>query len=202
MPLPLTVRVPESSNVGSIGQKRKRGRPRKNENENQNENVGVGGGGVDKGTNVAIKDIVVYQNVDDNRDRDDKEMLNKDGEPVDLAVLGTLEDPFGEEMRRRTKGLGSSEELLRFLGRLNGQWGSTRKKRRIVDAGEFGNVLPKGWKLLLSIKRKEGRVWLHCRRYIRFFCWNVVSLIAYCCYLVDFLAKIVLVDRINTCKEH
>ncbi|XP_009613130.1 uncharacterized protein [Nicotiana tomentosiformis] len=166
VPLPLTVRVPESSNVGSIGQKRKRGRPRKNENENEKVGVGGGGGGVDKGTDVAIKDIVVYQNVDDNRDRDDKEMLNKDGEPVDLAVLGTLEDPFGEELRRRTEGLGSSEELLRFLGRLNGQWGSTRKKRRIVDAGEFGNVLPKGWKLLLSIKRKEGRVWLHCRRYI------------------------------------
>ncbi|KAH0681387.1 hypothetical protein KY284_022472 [Solanum tuberosum] len=153
--VPSHVPVPglELANVGSVGQKRKRGRPRKNEN-----GVRVAEVKVDE----VVKDIVVYQNVDDS----DKEIMNKDGIPVDLAVLGALVDPFGLELRRRTEGLGSAEELLGFLGRLNGQWGSTRKKRRIVDADEFGSVLPKSWKLLLSIKRKEGRSWLHCRRYI------------------------------------
>ncbi|KAK4722422.1 hypothetical protein R3W88_012655 [Solanum pinnatisectum] len=153
--VPSHVPVPglELANVGSIGQKRKRGRPRKNEN-----GVRVAEVKMDE----VVKDIVVYQNVDDS----DKEIMNKDGIPVDLAVLGALVDPFGLELRRRTEGLGSAEELLGFLGRLNGQWGSTRKKRRIVDADEFGSVLPKSWKLLLSIKRKEGRSWLHCRRYI------------------------------------
>ncbi|KAJ8555573.1 hypothetical protein K7X08_013069 [Anisodus acutangulus] len=157
------VPVPELDNVGSIGEKRKRGRGRPRKNEY------IGGVGEvrvkeDVG-NAEVKDIVIYQNADDTDDMD-KEILNKDGERVELAGLGALEDPFGGELRRRTNGLGSGEELLGFLGRLNGQWGSTRKKRRIVDAGEFGSTLPKGWKLLLSIKRKGGHVWLHCRRYI------------------------------------
>ncbi|XP_055833827.1 uncharacterized protein LOC129902545 isoform X2 [Solanum dulcamara] len=152
VPSHVLVPVPELVNVGSIGQKRKRGRPRKNEN----------GRVAEIKVDEAVKDIVVYQNVDGS----DKEIMNKDGIPVDLTVLGALVDPFGLELRRRTEGLGSAEELLGFLGRLNGQWGSTRKKRRIVDADEFGSMLPKSWKLLLSIKRKEGRAWLHCRRYI------------------------------------
>lgn len=166
VPVPVPAPVPELGNVGSIGQKRKRGRPRKHENSGVSEREG------EVKVDVEVKDIVVYQNVDDrdkeivNKDDRDKEMMNKDDIPVDLEVLGTLEDPFGQELRRRTEGLRSAEELLEFLGRLNGQWGSTRKKRRIVDAGEFGSTLPKGWKLLLSIKRKGGHVWLHCRRYI------------------------------------
>ncbi|PHU20414.1 hypothetical protein BC332_11565 [Capsicum chinense] len=159
MPAPVPVPVPELGNVGSIGQKRKRGRPKRNENSGV---VEVKAAKAD----VEVKDIVVYQNVDERDDRD-KEIMNKDGVPVDLAALGALEDPFGQELRRRTEGLGSGEELLGFLGRLNGQWGSTRKKRRIVDAGEFGSTLPKGWKLLLSVKRKGGHAWVHCRRYIR-----------------------------------
>ncbi|KAK4352395.1 hypothetical protein RND71_027913 [Anisodus tanguticus] len=160
---PVPVPVPELANVGSIGEKRKRGRgrPRKNENIGGASEVKVK---EDVGPLSTVKDVVVYQNVDDTDM--DKEILNKDGEPVDLVVLGTLEDPFGRELRRRTEGLGSGEDFLGFLGRLEGQWGSTRKKRRIVEAGEFGSMLPKGWKLLLSIKRKGGHVWLHCRRYI------------------------------------
>ncbi|KAF3632482.1 putative LRR receptor-like serine/threonine-protein kinase-like [Capsicum annuum] len=158
VPAPAPVPVPELGNVGSIGQKRKRGRPKRNENSGV---VEVKAAKAD----VEVKDIVVYQNVDERDDRD-KEIMNKDGVPVDLAALGALEDPFGQELRRRTEGLGSGEELLGFLGRLNGQWGSTRKKRRIVDAGEFGSTLPKGWKLLLSVKRKGGHAWVHCRRYI------------------------------------
>lgn len=62
----------------------------------------------------------------------------------------------------------SQEELLRFLEGLTGKWGSSRKKRRIVDASVFGSVLPIGWKLLLSLKKKKGHVWLNCSRYQRF----------------------------------
>ncbi|CAN4122291.1 unnamed protein product [Withania somnifera] len=138
----LSVPVPELGNAGSIGQKMKRCRPRKHENS------GVSVSEVK--ADVEVKDIVVYQNVDDR----DKEIVNKDGIQVDLAVLGVLQDPFGEELRRRTEGLGSADELLEFLGRLNGQWGSARKKRRIVDTGEFGARCQKTSEFKMVAKRK------------------------------------------------
>ncbi|KAI4296374.1 hypothetical protein L6164_036337 [Bauhinia variegata] len=96
----------------------------------------------------------------------EKEVVNKNGVAIDLSALANAEDPFAEELRRRTVGLQSEEELLGFLRDLGGQWGSRRKKRKIVDAGDFGDVLPVGWKLLLGLKRKDGRAWIYCRRYI------------------------------------
>lgn len=72
-----------------------------------------------------------------------------------------------EELRRRTEGMDKEEELLGFLRDIGGQWCSRRRKRRIVDASEFGDILPVDWKLLLGLKRKEGRTWVYCRRYIR-----------------------------------
>lgn len=123
------------------GIKRKRGRPRKNEK------------------------VVVYENKDTGEDRD-KEILNKNGVVVDLVGLANVEDPFCPELKRRTEGLETEEELLGFLSELEGQWGSRRKKRKIVEASDFGDVLPKGWKLVLCLKKREGRVWLICRRYI------------------------------------
>ncbi|KAI9121276.1 hypothetical protein K1719_008309 [Acacia pycnantha] len=94
------------------------------------------------------------------------DFVNKDGVAIDLSALANTEDPFSDELRRRTEGLQSEEELLGFLRDLGGQWGSRRKKRKIVDAGDFGDVLPVGWKLLLGLKRKDGRAWIYCRRYI------------------------------------
>ncbi|OUZ99635.1 Methyl-CpG DNA binding [Macleaya cordata] len=94
------------------------------------------------------------------------EIVNRNGEVVDIAALANMNDPFGPELKRRTVGLEKEAELLGFLRGLEGQWGSTRKKRKIVDAGDFGDYLPKGWKILLSLKRKGGQVWLYCRRYI------------------------------------
>jgi hypothetical protein len=96
------------------------------------------------------------------------EIVNKNGVAVDLNVLSMVEHPFAAEIARRTEGLSKEEELLGFLSDLVGQWGSRRRKRRIVDAADFGDVLPLGWKLLLSLKRKDGRAWIYCRRYIRF----------------------------------
>lgn len=98
----------------------------------------------------------------------DRETLNSKGVAVDLVALGQMEDPFGEELRRRTLGLKTEEHLLGFLSGVEGQLGSRRKRRRFVDASLFGDVLPRSWKLLLGLKRKEGVAWLDCRRYVRF----------------------------------
>ncbi|KAK6130667.1 hypothetical protein DH2020_035642 [Rehmannia glutinosa] len=110
----------------------------------------------------SLNGIVVRDNLEDK----DREILNREGVSVDIVALGVVDHPYSEEIRRRTEGLETEEELLGFLKGLKGQWGSSRKKRRIVDAGEFGSVLPIGWKLLLSVKKQKGHMWLHCRRYI------------------------------------
>jgi len=96
------------------------------------------------------------------------DVLNRNGVTVDLSQLANSQDPFADELKRRTVGLSNEEELLGFLRDLPGQWGSRRKKRRIVDAADFGDVLPLNWKILLGLKRKDGRAWIYCRRYIRF----------------------------------
>ncbi|XP_039035340.1 uncharacterized protein LOC120171755 isoform X2 [Hibiscus syriacus] len=95
------------------------------------------------------------------------EIVNKNGVAVDLVALGGLEDPFGDELKRRTEGMAGNEEaLLVFMRDLGGQWCSRRRRRKIVDASIFGDVLPVGWMLLLGLKRKEGRASVYCRRYI------------------------------------
>ncbi|KAG6534743.1 hypothetical protein ZIOFF_008646 [Zingiber officinale] len=99
---------------------------------------------------------------------EDREILNGKGETVDLLALGQKVDPFTEVLRQRTLGLTTEQQLLDFMSGFDGQWGSRRRKRRIVCASDFGDDLPRGWKLLLSLKRKEGEVWVYCRRYIRF----------------------------------
>uniref|UniRef100_A0A7N0TW14 C2H2-type domain-containing protein n=1 Tax=Kalanchoe fedtschenkoi TaxID=63787 RepID=A0A7N0TW14_KALFE len=96
----------------------------------------------------------------------DDEIVNRNGVVVDLVVLENAVDPYGEELRRRTAGLESEEECLGFLRGLDGKWASKRRKRRIVDACAFGDHLPVTWKLLLALRRKEGRIWVYCRSYI------------------------------------
>ncbi|KAK1391453.1 MBD domain-containing protein [Heracleum sosnowskyi] len=108
------------------------------------------------------KEVVVFENSVES----DKENLNSKGVVVDLVALAELEDPFGPEIRRRTEGMSTDAELLGFLEGLGGRWGSRRRKRKVVDASLFGDYLPKGWSLSISLKRKEKQVWLFCRRYI------------------------------------
>lgn len=96
----------------------------------------------------------------------DMEVMNPNGVAVDLARLAELVDPYEEEMRRRTAGLGAESELLGFMNGLEGQWGSRRRRRKFVDASMFGDHLPRGWKLLLGLKRKERVAWINCRRYV------------------------------------
>lgn len=109
------------------------------------------------------KEVVVFENSIES----DKEVLNSKGVVVDVVALAELEDPFGPEIRRRTEGMSTDAELLGFLEGLGGRWGSRRRKRKVVDASLFGDYLPKGWSLSISLKRKEKQVWLFCRRYIR-----------------------------------
>ncbi|XP_039139844.1 uncharacterized protein LOC120277160 [Dioscorea cayenensis subsp. rotundata] len=96
----------------------------------------------------------------------DREVLNAKGVTVDLVALGEKVDPFGEEMRRRTEGLATVEGLLGFLTGLDGQWGSPRMKKKVVDAAGFGDHLPKGWRISIGIKKREVVPRLFCRRYI------------------------------------
>lgn len=133
----------------------KRGRPRKYEKAPQ----------ISGHDGYASKEFEAFDNGLNSEDRA-MEVMNKNGVIVDFGALANLEDPFGPELKRRTSGLETEADLLGFLTNLNGHWGSRRRKRRIVDASDFGDVLPLGWKLLLSLKRKQGRTWLICRRYI------------------------------------
>lgn len=152
---------PPPANFPSIGVKRKRGRPRKAVE------VSVIDGSYADTLQLPMPSLSEFI-PRDNADDKDREVLNSDGVAVDLAALGASEHPYREEIRQRTDGMRTEEELLGFLTGLNGRWGSRRKKKRIVDANEFGSKLPVGWKLSLSVKKKNGNVWLYCRRYIRF----------------------------------
>lgn len=133
---------------GSQG-KRKRGRPRKNEN---------------RPVPLVKGKANVVKACDDAKERVEKkeELLNvnRNGDAVNL------EDPFGAELRRRTEGMKTEAELLGFLGGLEGEWGSWRRKKKIVQASLLGDTLPRGWKIQISIKKKKGHVSLFCRRYI------------------------------------
>ncbi|XP_022884880.1 uncharacterized protein LOC111401396 [Olea europaea var. sylvestris] len=155
-----------SSNVVPVNHKRKRGRPCQLEMvKNDANSTLVVNANVDSydGNNNKSGSIMSENFGDVDRDR--KALLNRDGVKVDLVALGTVENPYAEEIKQRTEGLNGKEDLVRFLEGLDGKWGSSRKKRRIVDASVFGSVLPIGWKLLLSLKKKKGHVWLYCSRY-------------------------------------
>lgn len=98
------------------------------------------------------------------------QMVNKNGVAVDLVALASRDDPYGPEIRKRTETMAGNEEaLLGFMRDLGGQWCSRRRKRKIVDANIFGDALPIGWKVLLGLRRREGRASVYCRRYVRWF---------------------------------
>ncbi|KAG6774148.1 hypothetical protein POTOM_021498 [Populus tomentosa] len=146
----------------SSSKKRKRGRPRKNENVDFSNNELVERKKIENKTIAVECDDVKVQN----KKKEEMEMVSKNGVVVDFVALGNMEDPYGEELRRRTEGMQLKAEFLGFLEGFEGEWGSTRKKRRIVDASLFGDALPIGWKLSICVKKQAGRVWLACTRYI------------------------------------
>lgn len=103
----------------------------------------------------------------ENGDKVELQRVNKKGEEVDFASLdGNGDDLYSRELEQRTTGLVTEEEVLEFLRALEGQWGSRRKRRKYVDACMFGDALPVDWKLLLGLKRRDGRVSLYCRRIV------------------------------------
>lgn len=110
--------------------------------------------------------------------------VNGKGELVNFAELEKKGDElYGDKLKQRTAGLETEEGMLGFLRDLEGQWCSRRKKRKYVDAATFGDALPVGWKLLLGLRRRDYRVSVYCRRYIRW-CHTIQS-----SYFVKILSK-------------
>ncbi|XP_078444636.1 methyl-CPG-binding domain 8 isoform X2 [Wolffia australiana] len=93
-------------------------------------------------------------------------VMNSNGPAVDM-IRPEKEDFFEEVLGRMTQGLVTEEQCLAFLWRLDGKWASSRKRRKIVSAAHFGAGFPKDWQLLLGLKRRNGNVFVHCRRYVR-----------------------------------
>lgn len=97
------------------------------------------------------------------------EIVNSNGVVVDLAALEERENDGGlyaEELRKRAEGRQKEEELLEMLGAMDGDWCSRRKKRRVIDASLLGDALPVAWKIIVALRRKAGRFFPYCRRYI------------------------------------
>nr|GLL25164.1 uncharacterized protein LOC109167102 [Ipomoea trifida] len=84
-------------------------------------------------------------------------MVAEDGVPIDFMALERGgDDAFTEELNRRTAGMESRDQLFRFIEGLGGEW--LNRKRMCVDAGEFIDVLPAGWKVTVAIKpSRQGR---------------------------------------------
>ncbi|KAI3819837.1 hypothetical protein L1987_13689 [Smallanthus sonchifolius] len=89
----------EYLNNETLGVKRKRGRPRKHENA----------------VFITVKKEIVYDK------EKDREIVKDRGVIVNMETLAGLEDPYGAEIRRRTVGMWTEDQLLGFLRGLNGQ---------------------------------------------------------------------------------
>ncbi|KAK7311631.1 hypothetical protein RJT34_09893 [Clitoria ternatea] len=163
-PLPQSFpHVPIGGVVEGSQKKRRRGRPRKNENleERVEDSKAVNGNVEGKSVEfVDRKGVTVDTVVKTEEIVNVKGFVDGGGHVVDSG------DPFGEELKRRTQGLETESQLLQFLETLNGEWGSQRKKRRIVPASDLGDSLPAGWKIVVTLLRRAGRAWVVCRRYI------------------------------------
>ena len=65
-------------------------------------------------------------------------MININEEKIDLKLLALVADgAFEAEVNRMTEGMVREDEFLGFLKRLKGQWRSSRKRMRYLDAGEL-----------------------------------------------------------------
>nr|GMD02809.1 uncharacterized protein LOC109167102 [Ipomoea batatas] len=93
-------------------------------------------------------------------------MVTEDGVPIDFTALERGgDDAFTEELNRRTAGMETRDQLFRFIEGLGGEW--LNRKRMCVDAGEFVDVLPAGWKVTVAIKpSRQGRSVPYFYRYI------------------------------------
>lgn len=142
-PVTVTFQTVPIDVIDASNRKRKRGRPRKNEN---------------------LVSVFEEETKKVNEGRSAVATVIERGFGVDADGLDN--DPFGEELKRRTAGLETEPQLLEFLETLNGEWASQRKKRRIVQASDLGTVLPAGWKIVITLLRRAGRASVVCRRYV------------------------------------
>lgn len=155
----------DSADIIPTPNPRRRGRP-------QNLNPNPKTPNDDAGHKENLQIVSLLKNLFDIREKGeifgklDREVRNLKGEVIDLEELGKKEDIFEAEIRKRTEGLEKEEQLLGYMTGLDGEWGSRRKRRKTVDAGLFGCDLPKGWKILLWLKKKDGGVFLNCRKYV------------------------------------
>ncbi|KAL8223886.1 hypothetical protein R6Q57_019361 [Mikania cordata] len=95
-------------------------------------------------------------------------MINVNGEVIDLKFLASSGDgAFETELNSMTEGMDGEDEFLGFLKGLEGRWGSSRKRRKYVDATVFVKALPINWKILLSLRPRACRPYLYCRRFVR-----------------------------------
>jgi len=132
--------------IDASNRKRKRGRPRKNDNS-----------------------VSVFEEETKKVNEEASAVVTVNERGFGMDADGLDYDPFGEELKRRTEGLETEPLLLEFLETLNGEWASQRKKRRIVQASDLGDLLPTGWKIVITLLRRAGRASVVCRRYVRFF---------------------------------
>lgn len=94
-------------------------------------------------------------------------VINVNGEEIDLKFLARVADgAFEAELNRMTEGMMREDEFLGFLKGLEGRWGSSRKRRRYVDAADFVKALPTNWKILLSLRPRARQPSLYCRRFV------------------------------------
>ncbi|XP_011626564.1 uncharacterized protein LOC18442920 isoform X2 [Amborella trichopoda] len=98
------------------------------------------------------------------RNGDNKEKMLQNGF-VEVHALASRE-LFVPHLKKRTAALENELELVEFLDGLGGEWVTKRKKRKMVDASDFGDGLPDGWKVILGIRKKEGKLFIDCRKYI------------------------------------
>lgn len=82
------------------------------------------------------------------------------------ALPSVAKEPFVPQLKRKFTPLATEAELQEFFNNIGGEWASKMKKRKIVDAEDFGEGFPKGWKLLLGVRKKYGRFIIECRKYI------------------------------------
>ncbi|KAL8242427.1 hypothetical protein R6Q59_012729 [Mikania micrantha] len=94
-------------------------------------------------------------------------MINVNGQVIDLKFLASSGDgAFESELNSMTEGMDGEDEFLGFLKGLEGRWGSSRKRRKYVDATVFVKALPINWKILLSLRPRACRPSLYCRRFV------------------------------------
>lgn len=124
-------------------------------------------GHTDTTITISMQDNIVNNSLTDKKVADVNHGLpHKDADVGAKGCSIVAQEPFVAQLKRKFAPLETEAELQDFFDKVGGQWASKRKKRKIVDAEDFGEGLPKGWKLLLGVRKKDCRFLIECRKYI------------------------------------